>query len=126
MTDGEVVCIEFVGGPKHGEQVVMPADRCGLAITVALPARISYSELVNGEISPLEPVQIETVDYVFLRRDVASGMHIYVPERDKPKSPEARSGPRGTWRWCRKCDVKWWGDPPCWFCGVETSPQFRP
>lgn len=28
------------------------------------------------------------------------------------------------WRWCRACDVKWWGDPECWVCEKPTGPMY--
>ena len=28
------------------------------------------------------------------------------------------------WRWCRRCDVKWWGRGMCWSCGTSVNGAF--
>lgn len=33
--------------------------------------------------------------------------------------------PSGTYRWCKACDVKWWGGPDCWNCGATVPASYK-
>lgn len=117
----EAVTVELVGGPAHGKQYAWPESKVGEPIRVMVAPRCSYDELVENE--PEGFVEPETVTYVFLRRDPATRIHIYVRESDRPRPP--RLSPKGSWQFCRECDVKWWGEATCWFCEKDVTTHTR-
>lgn len=102
--------IALYGGPKHGELIEVPDDQLGQPLRVArlLPIVGRWGDDLRAENLPVEVVEYEAV-----RFDHQTRMWVY---EVKPETPAPARDASGMWRWCRECDVKWWGDVVCWCC----------
>lgn len=107
--------VQFAGGPAGGEAKVVPATMVGQPIRIAVPPKWDGRW---ADVNSMEPVPIKVVTYVLLRKDFATGTYIYVPEES---AGAPRPVPGSAYRWCRECDVKWWGGLTCWCCDQSIT-----
>lgn len=108
--------IALYGGPKHGELVHVPDHMLGQPFRVArlLPIVGKWGDDLRAENLPVEYVEYEAV-----RFDHQARIWVYEVKRESPAPTRPASG---MWRWCRACDVKWWGDLVCWYCEQPITP----
>lgn len=113
--------IVLVGGPAHGRLISIPEEQLGQSFYVAVPPPLEAVWLRPGEHEPVSAMEVRKVEYRFHRYDSWSKTWVYVVREEAKPVPRAVP-PGGTWRWCRGCDVKWWGDEVCWCCEQPVTP----
>lgn len=114
MTTGVVV--QFSGGPWDGEQRTISTP---VPPEIRVPMISTSAPFVSAEVNPAEPVDLEVFTYQRRGVDWQTGLVVFTP---KEFATEIRfSGPPSVrHRYCRACDVRWYGTAACWCCG-ETG-----